>query len=107
MGGYGGASSREAMTRGSRVHGRHLEPRRATGEPDPSIGWGYPVDRTLRTFHARLIRVWDHWVVEVPDASGVHALVLTPMDAEETARQAIAMILGVDPGSFQVIVEPA
>jgi len=65
------------------------------------------MDRTLRTFHAKLISVWDHWVVEVPEASGVHAMVLAPTDAEEAARQAIATVLGVDPASFQVVVEPA
>ncbi len=65
------------------------------------------MDRTLRTFHANLISIWDHWVVEVPEASGVHALVMTPTDAEEAARQAIATVLGMDPASFKVVVEPA
>jgi predicted RNase H-like HicB family nuclease len=63
--------------------------------------------RTRRTYHANLFAVWDHWVVEVPDASGVHALVTSVADAEETARQAIATVLEVDPRSFTVVVEPA
>jgi predicted RNase H-like HicB family nuclease len=65
------------------------------------------MDRTLRVFRAKLFTVWDHWVVEVPDASGVHALVMQPGEAEEVARQAIATFLEVDPASFQVIVETA
>jgi len=65
------------------------------------------MDRTLRIFHARLLAVWDHWVIEVPDADGVHAMVSSPSEAEAAARRAIAMVLDVDPASFSIVIEPA
>ena len=61
--------------------------------------------RRLPTYHANLITVWDHWVVEVPDAGGVHALVVDLGEAESVARAAIATVLEVDPESFSVIVQ--
>lgn len=60
-----------------------------------------------KTHHANLITLWDHWVVEVPDAGGVHAISLRSLEAEEVARAAIATLLDVDPLSFKVIVQPA
>ncbi len=94
-----------AMTRGS-VHGRLTSRVEPLANPTRLIGGG-TMDSTLRTFRANLFAVWDHWVVQVPDASGVHALVMNPVDAEAVARRAIATMLEVDPGSFQVIVETA
>ncbi len=61
--------------------------------------------RQRPTYHANLITVWDHWVVEVPDAGGVHAMVVDFVDAESVAREAIATMLEVDPESFRVIVQ--
>ena len=61
--------------------------------------------RQVPTYHANLITVWDHWVVEVPDAGGVHAMVLDILEAESVARNAIATMLEVDPESFSVIVQ--
>lgn len=58
-----------------------------------------------RTYRANLIAIWDSWVVEVPDAGGVHCLVLERADAERTAREAIATILGVDARNFDVVVD--
>ncbi len=63
------------------------------------------VRRAPRTYHANLLSIWDHWVVEVPDAGGVHAMVLHIGEAEAVARRAIATFLEVDPGSFTVIIQ--
>lgn len=67
--------------------------------------WG--MVSTVPTFHAYLVAVWDHWVVQVPDAGNVHAMVESVSDAEEVARQAIATVLGMDPLSIRVVIEPA
>ena len=61
--------------------------------------------RRTKTYHANLLTLWDHWVVEVGDAGGVHAIVLQSTEAEEVARTAIATVLGVDPESFEVVVQ--
>lgn len=58
-----------------------------------------------QTYRAKLIPVWDSWVVEVPDAGGVHCLVLARADAERTARDAIATMLDVDARTIDVLVE--
>jgi len=50
--------------------------------------------------------MWDHWVVQVPDAGDVHAIVLRLGEAQEVARDAIATLLEIDPESFEVIVQP-
>ncbi len=63
--------------------------------------------RRRQVYHARLIALWDHWVVEVPDAGGVHSMVLNVADAEAVARAAIATVLDVDAESFTVIVQPS
>ena len=60
---------------------------------------------SVRTYHANLLKLWDHWVVEVPDADGVHAMVVDVGDAESVARAAIAMVLEIDPESFRVIIQ--
>jgi predicted RNase H-like HicB family nuclease len=65
------------------------------------------IRRRPPTYHANLLPLWDHWVVEVPDAGGVHAMVLRFADAEHVAREAIATVLEVDPESFTVIVQPS
>ena len=57
-----------------------------------------------RTFRVNVITVWDHWVVEVPDASGVHAMISDIGDAESAALQAIATVLDVDPAQIRVVL---
>ena len=57
-----------------------------------------------RTFRVNLIPVWDHWVVEIPDAGGVHAMISDIGDAESAARHAIATVLEVDPGQIRVVL---
>jgi len=67
-----------------------------------------PMGRRRRpTYHANLLALWDHWVVEVPDAGGVHAIVFRIGEAEAVAREAIATVLDIDPTSFSVIVQPS
>ena len=63
--------------------------------------------RRGRTYHANLVTIWDHWVVHVPEACGVHAMVLRITEAEDVARDAIATVLEVDPQSFTVVVHTA
>lgn len=60
--------------------------------------------RRRRTFHANLFSIWDHWVVEVPDAARVHMIVIDLADAEAVARDAIATVLGIEPNSFSVVI---
>lgn len=60
---------------------------------------------TRRVFHAYLLRVWEHWVVHVPDAHSVHAIVLDPSDAEGVARLAIGLVLDVDPANIRVVLD--
>ena len=62
--------------------------------------------RRRRTYHGNLLTMWDHWVVQVPDAGDVHAIVLRLGEAQEVARDAIATFLEIDPESFEVIVQP-
>ena len=57
-----------------------------------------------RTFRVNLITVWDHWVVEIPDAGGVHAMISDIGDAESVAVQAIATVLDVDPAQIRVVL---
>ena len=73
--------------------------------PDPA--WARSVRARRPTYHASLLPLWDHWVVVIPDAGGVHAIVFTIAEAERTAREAIATVLDVTPESFTVIVRPS
>ena len=57
-----------------------------------------------RTFNVNLIAVWDHWVVEIPDAGGVHTMISDLGDAESAARHAIATVLDVDPAQIRVVL---
>lgn len=58
--------------------------------------------RTRRTLRAFVFPFWEHWVVHVPAAEDVHALVLDVADAPDAARAAAATVLGVDPASISV-----
>ena len=57
-----------------------------------------------RTFRVNVIAVWDHWVVEIPDAGGVHAMISDIGDAESAAVQAIATVFDVDPDQIRVVL---
>ena len=56
-----------------------------------------------RTFHASVLRAWEHTVVQVPDADGVHAIVPEGAAASDIARAAIALVLGLDPDDIAVV----
>lgn len=57
-----------------------------------------------RVFHAHLFPAWEHWVVQVPAADDVHAIVLDPADAERVAREAAALMLSVDPATIRIVM---
>lgn len=57
-----------------------------------------------RVFHAHLFPVWEHWVVQVPAADDVHAIVLDPADAARVAQEAAALMLGVDPSTIRIVM---
>lgn len=56
-------------------------------------------------FQATLIPVWEYWVVFVPEAGGVHAIVLSLPDAERVARDAVGVVMGVDPARISISIE--
>lgn len=45
---------------------------------------------------------WEHWVVRVPEANDVHAIVMDRADAAEIARAAAALILEIDPVTITI-----
>ena len=59
---------------------------------------------THRTFRVNVIAVWNHWVVEIPDAGGVHSMISDIGDAESAARRAIATVLDLDPDQIRVVL---
>ncbi len=62
--------------------------------------------RAAHVYRAHLLPLWDYWVVVVPEAAGVHAPVQQRADARLVARDAIAMVLGVDAETVSVVIEP-
>ncbi len=54
-------------------------------------------------YEINLIPVWDRWVVEVPEAGGVHVMITDIGDAEHAARGAIATFLGIDLEDVEVV----
>jgi len=60
----------------------------------------------LRFAHqATLIPAWEYWVVYVPEAGGVHAIVLSLPDAERVARDAVGVVIGVDPARISISIQ--
>ncbi|WP_238019012.1 type II toxin-antitoxin system HicB family antitoxin [Dactylosporangium sp. AC04546] len=59
---------------------------------------------TRYTAVCRLSGGW--WAISVPGLKGVHTQVRRLSDAEAMARDAIALFLDVDPGSFGVLLQP-
>jgi predicted RNase H-like HicB family nuclease len=57
------------------------------------------------TYHAVTRRSGDWWAIEVPDLPGVFSQARRLDKVEGMARDAIAGVLDVDPGSFDVTVE--
>lgn len=53
-------------------------------------------------FQATVVPAWEYWVVHVPDADNLHAIVLNPADAERVARDAISVLLGLDPETISI-----
>jgi predicted RNase H-like HicB family nuclease len=51
-------------------------------------------------------RSGDWWAISVPEVKGIHTQVRRLHEAEETAREAIALFLNVTPDSFTVSLRP-
>lgn len=58
------------------------------------------------TYTARASRSGDWWAVEVDEVEGVFTQARRLDKVEEMARDAIALVLDVDPDSFDVSVQP-
>ncbi|MGD0247875.1 MAG: type II toxin-antitoxin system HicB family antitoxin [Candidatus Limnocylindrales bacterium] len=57
-------------------------------------------------YTATAVRSGRWWAIEVPDVSGVYSQARRLNQVETMAREAIALILNVPEGSFDVKVEP-
>jgi hypothetical protein len=100
----GELSSHDAERDDAQVHSWSPGPCRANGETDRPT-WGLLELPERHTYRANLIALWEQWVVYVPDAAGVHCLLLSRADAERTARNAIATLLDIDPRTFDVTID--
>jgi predicted RNase H-like HicB family nuclease len=58
------------------------------------------------TYTAICRRSGAWWAISVPDLKGLHTQVRRLADAEATARDAMALLLDVDRGSFAVVISP-
>jgi predicted RNase H-like HicB family nuclease len=58
-----------------------------------------------RTYTATAVRSGRWWAIDVTDVAGCHTQARTVADIEPMARDAVAMLLDVAPGSFDVKVD--
>lgn len=65
---------------------------------------GVAMRRSRRVLEAYLFPAWEQWVVHVPDADDVHAIVLDRAQAEEVATGAAALVLGVDRSAIRIVL---
>ncbi len=56
------------------------------------------------TYTVRAERSGDWWALVVPELPGAFSQVRDLKDAERNAREAVALMLDVDPGSFDLSV---
>ena len=66
---------------------------------------GLPMPAKPAPFRAHLLPVAEYWVVHVPEAADVHALVLDVDQADGIARRAIATVLDIDPAEVEVEID--
>ena len=59
-----------------------------------------------QTYEVRATRAGKCWMLTVPEVPGAASRVCSLRDAEEYAREALAFVLDVDAGSFDVAVQP-
>jgi predicted RNase H-like HicB family nuclease len=60
----------------------------------------------MKTYTAVCVRSGDWWAIRVPELKGVHSQTKRLDQVEAMARDAIALFLEVEPGSFAVRVQP-
>jgi predicted RNase H-like HicB family nuclease len=60
----------------------------------------------MATYTARAIRSGDWWAIEIDEIDGVHTQARRLDQVEAMARDAIALMLDVAPGSFDIDVRP-
>ena len=60
----------------------------------------------MKTYTAVCVRSGDWWAIRVPELKGVHSQTKRLAQVEAMARDAIALFLDVEPGSFAVKVQP-
>lgn len=60
----------------------------------------------MTTYTAQCVRSGDWWAITVPELKGVFSQARRLDQVESTAREAIALMLDVAPGSFEIIVKP-
>lgn len=61
---------------------------------------------TVKRYTVRARRIGGWWALDVDGTPGVHSQVRRIDQAEEMAREAIAGVLDIAPGSFEVVVAP-
>ena len=61
---------------------------------------------TVKRYTVRARRIGGWWALDVDGSPGVHTQVRRIDQAEEMAREAIAGVLDISPGSFEVVVAP-
>lgn len=60
----------------------------------------------MKTYTVRATRSGDWWAIDAPELPGVHSQARRLDQAETMAREAIALVLEIDPASFDVTVQP-
>ena len=61
---------------------------------------------TRNTYTARAVRDGAWWAIDVPDVDGVYTQARRLDQVEAVAREAVALMLDLDPGSFVIAVDP-
>lgn len=60
----------------------------------------------MTTYTARATRTGDWWAIDIPELDGVYTQARRLDQVEAMARDAIAIVLEVDPDSFEMTIEP-
>lgn len=59
----------------------------------------------MKTYRATATRSGEYWAIEVPELPGTFAQSETEKGVEDAAREAISLMLDVEPETFSVAVE--
>lgn len=60
----------------------------------------------MKRYTVRARRIGRRWALDVEGEPGIHSQVRRIDQAEEMAREAIAGVLDIAPGSFEIVVAP-